>query len=215
MIYFTRQIERHLLNLTKTFPCVVLTGARQAGKTTLLRHLFPDHSFVSLDLPSEAAQAETDPENFFRRYREPLIIDEIQYAPGLFRHLKRRIDQDRHAMGRFILTGSQKFVLMQNVSDSLAGRTAIAHLENLSTSELSLDISEDWSKILTRGFFPELWRVADLDSHSFYSSYTATYLSMTPACSASFWDWTQERYWRPPSSERFGKLLFMRNSGNV
>jgi len=103
---------------------VVFTGARQIGKTALCRHLFPDHHYASLDLPSEAAQAEGDPEAFLARHPEPLIIDEVQHAPALFRHLKLRVDQVRERCGRFLLTGSQPFVLMRDVADSLAGSPA-------------------------------------------------------------------------------------------
>jgi predicted AAA+ superfamily ATPase len=171
-----RGISARLLDVARQFPCVVLTGARQVGKTTLLKRLFPDHRFVSLDLPSLAEQADEEPDFFLRHNPPPLVIDEVQYAPKLFRHLKAAIDRDRHVPGQFILTGSQKFVLMKEVSDSLAGRAAILSLDNLSLSELRLQPDADWLNVLTRGFYPELWRQPDLDSHAFYSSYLASYL---------------------------------------
>jgi predicted AAA+ superfamily ATPase len=99
---------------------VVLTGARQTGKTSTLLRLFPNYQFVSLDLPSEAEQAEKEPNSFLRRHLSPVIIDEVQYAPGLFRHLKARVDASRARNGQFLLTGSQKFTLMKSVSESLA-----------------------------------------------------------------------------------------------
>jgi predicted AAA+ superfamily ATPase len=175
-MYITREIAVKLKLLSSQFPAVVLTGARQVGKTTLLRELFPDHGFVSLDLPSLAEQAENEPQAFLQSNPAPLVIDEVQYAPGLFRHLKSKIDQDRHAMGQFILTGSQKFTLMQEVSDSLAGRAAILNLENLSSSELKLTTHDSWLDILSRGFYPELWRQPGMDRNAFYSSYLASYL---------------------------------------
>ncbi|MHB8652796.1 MAG: AAA family ATPase [Terriglobia bacterium] len=104
---------------------VVLTGARQTGKTSTLLRLFPNHGFVSLDLPSEAEQAEKEPHNFLRRHPSPMIIDEVQYAPGLFRHLKVTVDANRSRDVQFLLTGSQKFTLMKSVSESLAGRADI------------------------------------------------------------------------------------------
>ena len=135
----------------------------------------------SLDLPSNAAMAENNPDEFFALYQAPLIIDEVQYAPGIFRHLKRVIDQDRHAMGRYILTGSQKFNLMKEVSDSLAGRSVILDLENLSWYEISRNkkvklSSEIGTELMVRGQFPELWRVPELPLASFYHSYLSTYL---------------------------------------
>lgn len=84
-----------MLDRAKTRPVVVLTGARQTGKTSLVKRLFPGHHYVSLDLPSEAAQAEEDPDAFLSRHPAPLIIDEVQYAPGLLRHLKREVDGKR------------------------------------------------------------------------------------------------------------------------
>jgi predicted AAA+ superfamily ATPase len=148
----------------------------QAGKTTLIKLAFPNHHFISLDLPSRAEQAERSPGSFLQEFPPPVIVDEIQYAPGLFRHIKARIDADRHEMGQFILTGSQKFPLMREVADSLAGRAAIVELENLSSTELGLAAEADWTDILARGLFPELWRQPELSSVEFYSSYVATYL---------------------------------------
>lgn len=95
MTYFNRSIEPRLRQLAATFPAVVVTGPRQAGKTTLIRHLFPDYRFVSLDLPSRAEQAESSPELFLDEFPLPVVVDEIQYAPGLFRHIKARIDETR------------------------------------------------------------------------------------------------------------------------
>lgn len=175
-MYITREMSDLIARLSQQFPAIVLTGARQVGKTTLLRELFPNYGFVSLDLPSLAEQAENEPQVFLESHPSPLIIDEVQYAPELFRHLKTRIDRDRHSMGQFILTGSQKFTLMKEVSDSLAGRAAILNLENLSARELHRTPQHSWISILSRGFYPELWRQPGLDRNAFYSSYLASYL---------------------------------------
>lgn len=104
------------------YPAVILTGARQTGKTTLLRELYPNHKYISLDLASDAELAENDPEQFFKLVgNDNVIIDEAQYAPKMFRYLKILIDKNRKSYGKFILTGSQKFNLMKEVADSLAG----------------------------------------------------------------------------------------------
>ena len=130
-MWISRDVEARLKRSAKTRPVVVLTGARQTGKTSTFRHLFPDYAFVSLDLPTEAEQAEKEPERFLQRHPPPVIIDEVQYAPGLFRHLKVAVDAHRTRNGQFLLTGSQKFTLMKNVSESLAGRADIVELETL------------------------------------------------------------------------------------
>jgi predicted AAA+ superfamily ATPase len=120
--------------------------------------------------------AESDPQAFLKAHPAPLIIDEVQYAPKIFRNLKVFIDENRHQMGQFILTGSQKFTLMREVSDSLAGRAAVVSIENLSAKELSLTPETDWADVLARGFYPELWRQKMMDKHLFYASYVASYL---------------------------------------
>jgi hypothetical protein len=180
-MYYPRTMESALRRLSTFFPAVVLTGARQAGKTTLLRRAFPDHSYVSLDLPTVAEQAEETPDLFLSEHPPPLIVDEIQYAPGLFRHLKVAIDSERHTMGRYLLTGSQHFRLMRNVSDSLAGRCGLVELENLSLDEIRArtlveDDADAIIRMLVRGQFPELWRVRELPTSDFYAPYLATYL---------------------------------------
>ncbi len=175
-MYFKREIEQKILSVHQQYPSIVLAGARQVGKTTLLKHCFPNHNFVSLDLPSLAEMAESEPNAFLKMHPAPLIIDEVQYAPKLFRNLKVAIDNDRHKMGQFILTGSQKFTLMKEVSESLAGRAAILSLENLSAYELTLDLNSTWPQSLARGFYPELWRQPEMDHIQFYASYVASYL---------------------------------------
>jgi hypothetical protein len=180
-MFLDREIRNQLLQAADQFPVVVLTGARQAGKTTALQNLFPHHRYVSLDLPSLAEQAERDPETFLSTNPPPLIVDEVQYAPGLFRHIKAAVDRNRHNNGQYILTGSQHFILMKNISDSLAGRAAVFELENLSLPELckaGIFCTKEQSlfRLLCRGQFPELWRNQNIDRNIFYTSYLITYL---------------------------------------
>jgi predicted AAA+ superfamily ATPase len=176
-MWIERDIESRLLRAAGTRPVVVLTGARQTGKTSTLRRLFPGHSFVSLDLPTEAEQAEKEPEAFLRRHPPPVMIDEVQYAPALFRHLKAAVDEHRNVNARFLLTGSQRFALMKGVADSLAGRAEIMTLETLSLAEIAAarpTISLEAT--IARGGFPELHANLDIDAVAFYHSYIATYL---------------------------------------
>ncbi len=172
----TRNADNALFETLKYYPVVVLTGARQTGKTTFLHSVLSDYTYVTLDLPSVASLAEENPLAFFEQYPPPVLIDEVQYAPSLFRHIKYMVDGKRHLMGQFVLTGSQKFSLMQNVSESLAGRAAILELEGLSWQE-SQDLPHINQQVYTiRGGFPELSRVPDLPLNMWFSSYVATYL---------------------------------------
>lgn len=176
-MWIPRDIEPRLLRSARTRPVVVLTGARQTGKTSTFRRLFPNHKFISLDLPTEAEQAEKEPQSFLRRHSPPVIIDEVQYAPGLFRYLKVAVDASRTHNGQFLLTGSQKFTLMKSVSESLAGRADIAELETLSLAEIRAALPQTvLENAIVRGGFPELQANPDIDGMAFYNSYLATYL---------------------------------------
>jgi predicted AAA+ superfamily ATPase len=188
-MWINRDFQNLVLRSAASRPALVLTGGRQTGKTSLLKHLFPNYHFVSLDLPSEARLAEEDPEAFLRRHPAPLIIDEVQYAPGLFRYLKIVIDRDRDLNGRFLLTGSQKFSLMKAVQESLAGRIDVLDLETLSLHEVQRsdrpnasplpggDLAvPDYLRTMIRGGYPELHAKPSLDHLMFYSSFVASYL---------------------------------------
>lgn len=162
-MWIPRDIETRLQRSARTRPVVVLTGARQTGKTSTFRRLFPEHQFVSLDLPTEAEQAEKEPESFLREHPGPVIIDEVQYAPGLFRYLKVTVDASRNRHGQFLLTGSQKFTLMKSVSESLAGRADIVELETLSFAEIhgALPTTTPENAIV-RGDFPSCTQIPTL-----------------------------------------------------
>jgi predicted AAA+ superfamily ATPase len=178
-MWINRHLATRVLAAARQFPALVVTGGRQTGKTTLLRHLFPEASFASLDLPSAAYQADERGEEFLTGYQEPVILDEVQYAPGLFRHLKVAIDASRSRRGRFLMTGSQKFSLMRALSESLAGRCAVLELDTLSSTEILTAFPGEAipvEEILWRGGFPELWRDREVDPPLFYSSFVATYL---------------------------------------
>ena len=188
-MWINRDFQNIILRSVANRPGLVVTGGRQTGKTSLLRYLFPNYHFVSLDLPSEARLAEEDPEGFLRRHVPPVIIDEVQYAPGLFRYLKVAIDRDRELNGRFLLTGSQKFTLMKAVQESLAGRIDILELETLSLSEIqskrtakSSSIESDifdppnYLRAILLGGYPELHAHESIDRQMFFSSFVASYL---------------------------------------
>jgi predicted AAA+ superfamily ATPase len=179
-MWIQREISNKLKTLSTQRPVLLLSGCRQTGKTALLKHLFPSHGYVSLDLPLIAQEAEESSQIFLEKHRAPLIVDEVQYAPGMFRSLKHAVDQNRDRMGAYLLTGSQKFSLMEGVSDSLAGRIAIVELHSLSLSELEAFSQkkaqgEQLLEWILMGGYPEI-HARGLDPELFYSSYLATYL---------------------------------------
>lgn len=169
--------------LTKTLgekPILLMTGARQTGKSTLLESHFADLPYVSLDDPALAAQADTEGRAFLEEHPPPCIIDEVQHAPGLFRALKEVVDRARGKRGLYVLTGSQKFELMQGASESLAGRVTLLELHSLSMAELFAWVGHvptraeilDW---IWKGGYPEL-HARNLNPSRFYGDYVATYL---------------------------------------
>jgi predicted AAA+ superfamily ATPase len=137
MINLPRNATQHLQSLFAAFPVVVVTGARQVGKTTLLRQVFPDLDYVVFDASLDLEQARSEPDLFLRNHPAPVILDEIQYAPELVASIKRAVDAQHAKPGQFLLTGSQQWQVMQALAESLAGRVAFVELSGLSLSELT------------------------------------------------------------------------------
>ena len=181
MTYIPRDIEGRLERLLASSPCVAVTGPRQAGKSTLLRHCLPEYKYVTLDDPFFREQAHADPLLLLDSLGERAIIDEIQLAPGLLSYIKIRVDEERGGKGRYVLTGSQQFGLIRNLSESLAGRIALLELLPLSVAEkrrhLTLPDSIDlFRHAALTGSYPELVVDAAVDLASWYASYLQTYL---------------------------------------
>lgn len=175
-MYIPRRIEKSLLSALKSFPAVLITGPRQAGKSTLLMHLLKSYRYVSLDDPILRKAAADDPELFLTENPAPLIIDEIQYVPQLFSYLKRRIDENRHSYGQYVLTGSQTFQLMKGVSESLAGRIAIFQLYPFCSSEIAADTHTELVQRMLQGFYPEFFINKELLPNRWFGSYLNTYI---------------------------------------
>ncbi|MFC1525450.1 ATP-binding protein [Candidatus Latescibacterota bacterium] len=130
-----RSLEKFLLRDAEYYPVLTLTGPRQSGKTTLARAAFPDHQYVSLEETESRLFARDDPRGFLRQHSGPVIVDEAQRVPELFSYIQRAVDDDDRA-GRFVLTGSANFLLMEQVSQTLAGRSGVLHLLPFSRAEL-------------------------------------------------------------------------------
>lgn len=130
-----RIIEQYLRRDANLYPVLSLTGPRQSGKTTLARATFPNHSYASLEEPDQRAFALDDPRGFLDQFAGPVILDEVQRAPNLFSYIQSRVDADGET-GQYVLTGSQNFLLMDRISQTLAGRCAILHLLPFSRAEL-------------------------------------------------------------------------------
>lgn len=175
-MWFKRHLEANILSATASRPAILLTGARQTGKSSLLQRMFSEMEYITLDSIRYAEQAKSNPDYFLNHLKKPVILDEIQYAPELFRHIKILVDQNRTAYGQWLLTGSQKFELMQSVGDSLAGRIHIVHLETLSASEIRRKRTHELTDFIFKGGYPELWSNAQLNSQSFFEDYIQTYL---------------------------------------
>jgi len=179
-MWISRDIESTLTEVARERPALILTGSRQAGKTSLLQRVFPAYGYVTLDVPRTAELAEESGEQFLRDHLAPLIIDEVQYAPRLLRWLKPAIDGRREETGLYCLTGSQKFSLMQGVTESLAGRVAVLDLHSLSAVELERFSGRtaeggellEW---IVAGGYPEL-HARGLPPERFYADYLSTYL---------------------------------------
>lgn len=179
--YIHRSIESTLRKAAGQFPALIVTGPRQAGKTTLLKHLFSKtHKYASLDDPDLRLMAANEPKLFLANYPPPVIIDEIQYAPDLFPLLKIAIDSNRSKKGQFLLTGSQSFPLMSGISESLAGRIGIFTLLSFSFKERMKikDCSgiDALKGMILNGGFPETVVDKAVDTKSWFASYLQTYL---------------------------------------
>nr|WP_320191242.1 ATP-binding protein [uncultured Desulfobacter sp.] len=201
-MYIDRIASDKLLKLANTFPAVVISGARQVGKSTLVEHLFKEKAdIVVFDPVIDVENARQDPELFLNNHRTPIILDEIQYAPELIPVIKRRIDKDRSS-GQYIITGSQQWGVLKSISESLAGRAVFLDLESLSLAEISgkqdvkalihawldspdaflvaapvrLPVSSNLYELLWKGSMPETRFIDPELIPDYYNAYIRTYI---------------------------------------
>lgn len=172
----SRHLERELLTQLSEYPIVTIVGPRQAGKTTLVRTVLPDYTYVNLENPEVRQYATEDPKAFLKQYPQRTIFDEIQRTPQLLSYLQEIVDLNK-VNGQFVLTGSHQLLLREAVTQSLAGRTGILHLLPLSIAELG-DASIEFdapSDYLFQGFLPRIYDQAQRP-HTAYANYFQTYV---------------------------------------
>lgn len=231
MNFYSRQIQPLLRSLIKQFPSVLVTGPRQVGKSTLLKQLGEEYQYVTLDDPILLAQARNDPSLFMLNHQGKLILDEVQYAPELFSSLKLEIDKQKIS-GLYLLSGSQAFHLMQNVTESLAGRIAVLKLQGFSLREIQqLDfyspfiptknyiierekqqqtVENIW-QIIHQGYMPRLYE-QETNWEIYYASYVSTYIERDVRALSNVSDVTDFTRFMVAIAARSGELL---NYSNV
>lgn len=171
-----RKLSEKISYFLTKFPIVTLVGVRQCGKSTLLKNQLPDWEYVSLEDPDIRQFAEDDPRGFLKEYSNCCIFDEIQRTPNLFSYIQTKVDSE-NKMGQYVLSGSHNFNLMEKISQSLVGRTAILTLAPFSISELEKSnlITNDIEEIIYKGFYPAIYD-RKIEPNEYFPSYISTYI---------------------------------------
>ena len=199
MKYIPRQIESELLLASKHFSGLILTGPRRAGKTTLLRKLFPKAQYYLLEDPDIIARLRADPHSFIEEIRPPAILDEIQNVPEILSYVRTQIDRFPNKKGQWLLTGSQESPLMKGATESMAGRAAVFHL-------LTLSVLETPKVSLLNGGFPEVLAHPSV-SQTWFRSYIQTYLERDVRAISSIRDLATFRRFLSLLASRCGQIL--------
>lgn len=204
-----REIVEAIKRMIDKYPVIALTGPRQSGKTTLLKAMFPDYRYVSLENPDTRSFAETDPRSFLQQYDHNVIFDEVQRVPHLFSYIQSVVDESK-IMGQFIFSGSQNFHLMQNITQSLAGRVPIFRLFPFDIQELKKAglLQEEYTFLLLKGFYPAIYD-RNIPPVDFYSNYIETYIQRDVSELVAIQDMSLFRKFLALCATRAGQVLNM------
>lgn len=210
----TRRIKIEMDIYRNKYPILALTGPRQSGKTTFLKTQFSDYQYVNLENIDNRNYALDDPNGFLKQYSSYVIFDEVQRVPHLFSYLQTKVDDDR-IMGQYILSGSQNFHLMRNITQSLAGRVALFKLLPFDTDEMAVAnwLSDDYAVNLQRGCYPAIYD-KDIPSKVFYSNYIQTYIERDLSELIHVKDLKQFRNFISLCAARAGQLLNLNSLAN-
>ena len=214
MSVIKRELEKEIAIGLKQYPIVALTGPRQSGKTTLIREFFKDYTYISLENPDLRQYASRDPNGFFSQYNTKIILDEVQRVPELFSYLQTIVDENK-IMGQFIISGSHNFQLMQNITQSLAGRVALFKLLPFDAQELSANhlLDADWKINIINGFYPAIYD-RGLKPANFYNNYVQTYVERDVALITNIHDRSRFRNFLGLCAARHSQLLNLNDIAN-
>lgn len=209
-----RELRKKIIASSKSYPVIVLTGPKQSGKTTLVKEVFPEYKYVNLEDIDVRSYAKNDPRAFLDEYQNGAIFDEVQNVPELFSYIQGVVDK-KNQEGLYILTGSQNFLLLERISQSLAGRVSIFHLLPLSMKELknssySLFTLEE---LLFKGFYPRIYS-KKLDPSEWYRNYLQTYIERDLRSMRNIHDLGIFQLFLKMCASRTGQLLDLTSIGN-
>jgi predicted AAA+ superfamily ATPase len=214
MNFINRHIAESIQAQRDKYPVIAVTGPRQSGKTTLLKTLFNDYEYISLEDPNNRAFAQDDPLGFLSKYRSRVILDEAQQAPILFSYIQTLVDISGK-MGQFILSGSQNFQLIKNITQSLAGRVALFKLLPFDFDEMKSDnlLAEDYLSACINGFYPAIYD-RHINPSVFYANYIQTYVERDVTELVNIRDTRQFRTFVSLCAARIGQLLNLASLAN-
>jgi len=209
-VVIKRDLSESISKIALQFPVIIITGPRQSGKTTLVQNIFPEKAYISLEDLDTREFAEQDPRGFLSQYQDGAILDEVQRVPQLFSYIQGVVDKNQK-MGEWILTGSQHFLLMESVSQSLAGRAAVLQLLPFSCKEIGY--SGDPFQLIIEGFYPKV-RMQKVNFNQWYKNYMKTYIERDVRSLKNISNLSKFQLFLKLCAGRIGQLLNMSSLGS-